>query len=534
MPPYARPIHPPNPPFRRAAAELPIFKPIPSASGQPLSRDLDPGVARRNKRAGILRQDRLQSIPKGRPLLRKALLLLSGNAAASAFLLARNLLVARLLSLADYGVAATFALTIAVVEMVSAFGLQQQIVQSKDGDDPRFQAVLQGFQLLRGAVSAMILLLVAAPIADFMGIPEVSWAYQLLALVPFVNGLQHLDIHRLSRQMRFGPMLMTGVLPAVASLALVWPLALWLDDWRVMLWTILAQVSIGALTSHLMAERPYRLAWDARVVGRSLRFGWPILANAVLLFFVFQGEKLIVGREMGMEVLGLFAMGVTLTLTPTLILAKSIQNLFLPRLSTVPEEEGFRALSALLMQILLMLALICVAGVILLGGPVIHLLLGAQYAPLLPLLIWLMIGQALRLLKAGPAIIAMARGRTANSLAGNVLRVALLPMAWWIAVTSGDLRLILWIAILAEAGGHALALGLLCWQVPQVARGMALPHLAAGGGLLVAGLQVLIFPPADPSAVAAWPLWLGSLAVLLLCLLGMHDLRRALMKMMIR
>jgi hypothetical protein len=82
-------------------------------------------------------------------MFRSALLILSGNAAASLLLLARNLIIARLIPVADYGVASTFAIAMAVVEMASALGLQQQIVQARNGEDPRFQSALQGFQVLR-------------------------------------------------------------------------------------------------------------------------------------------------------------------------------------------------------------------------------------------------------------------------------------------------------------------------------------------------------------------------------------------------
>ena len=107
-------------------------------------------------------------------MFRSALLILSGNAAASLLLLARNLIVARLIPVADYGVASTFAVAMAVVEMMSALGLQQQIVQAKEGEDPRFQAALQGFQLLRGVISGVALFAIAGPMADFLGIPEAA------------------------------------------------------------------------------------------------------------------------------------------------------------------------------------------------------------------------------------------------------------------------------------------------------------------------------------------------------------------------
>ena len=56
-------------------------------------------------------------------MLRSALLILSGNAAASILTLARNLIVARLISVENYGIAATFAIAMAVVEMASALGI---------------------------------------------------------------------------------------------------------------------------------------------------------------------------------------------------------------------------------------------------------------------------------------------------------------------------------------------------------------------------------------------------------------------------
>ena len=104
-------------------------------------------------------------------------------------------------------------------------------------------------------------------------------------------------------------------------------------------------VPIGTLTSHLVAERPYRLVFDRGIMARSLRFGWPLLLNGILMFLAFQGDKLIVGRVMGMEALAIFAMGVTLTLTPTLVLAKSVQNMFLPKLSQLTDAPAFREIA---------------------------------------------------------------------------------------------------------------------------------------------------------------------------------------------
>jgi len=241
-------------------------------------------------------------------MFRTVFLILFGNAAASLLLLARNLVVARLIPVEDYGIASTFAISLAVIEMISALGLQQQIVQARDGDDPDFQAALQGFQLLRGILSGAALFLLAGPLADFMNVPEAAWAYRVMALVPVLNATVHFDIHRLNRRMVFAPMLLSNGLPALITLLAVWPLSTWFGDYRVLLYAIGGQFVLMSLVSHLMAERPWRLRLDRAVMGRALQFGWPLLVNNILLFGVFNGDRVIVGRELGMAELAVFGM----------------------------------------------------------------------------------------------------------------------------------------------------------------------------------------------------------------------------------
>ncbi len=472
-------------------------------------------------------------------MVRTALLILSGNAAASLVLLMRNLFIARLIPVADYGIAATFMVIVSLMELASNLGLQQQIVQSKRGDDPKFQAALQLFQLLRGIAAGLVLLVLAGPIAEFMGLGEVTWAYRLIALIPVLNALQHFDIHRLNREMSFGPIIATQFFPAVLSLLLVWPLAEWLDDYRVMLFALLAQAVLMAATSHVVASRAWRLSWDRGIMVEALKFGWPLLVNNAMLFAVFQGDRVIVARELGPEVLGIFSMGVTLTLTPTLVLAKSIQNFCLPQLSRLrpsgdagAERAPYRDRPELARLSYVTVALPLVAGglfalaVALAGGPVVLLLLGEKYAPLTAYLTWLAVMQAVRVAKAGPTIVALSAGHSSHAMIANGFRLLALPAAFWVAATSGDLLLVIQIAALGELAGYVVAMALFA-RVTGLA---PLRRLAPAYGLLAAfyaGLVSFAAGPAPASAAVAW----GLLPALLLAAgLCMTDLRHHLMR----
>ena len=461
-------------------------------------------------------------------MFKSALLLLSGNAFGSLMLLARNLVVARLISVEDYGIAATFAISMAIVEMMTTLGLHQMIVQDSKGNDPELQAGLQGFHLLRAVLSGLMLFFLAGPIAQFMGIPEVTWAYQMLALIPVMNGLMHFDNYRLQRQMKYLSSILSSSIPAFLSVLMIWPLFSLFADYRVMLFSVLAQSAMTVIASHVLAERRYRLSLNTIVMRRAFSFGWPLLLNNILLFVVFQGDKLIVGRELGLAALAIFAMGFALTLTPTLVAAKSAQSFFLPQLSASKDDsKRFSRLSMATLQTSLANGLLVVFVVVLVGKPVVFFLLGQKYIDLLPYLTWLAILQSLRVFKAGSSVVALALGQTSNAMIANMCRMISLLVAWYVAAHGGDLFAIIWIAIAGEAVGYLVSLALVHFRLKQPIKPMIAPNLLGLATLGMAGLHVGLAE--GEGSLQGWAL--AALALLFIASLAtMRDLRHYILK----
>lgn len=396
-------------------------------------------------------------------MFRTLSIILTGNVGGAILSLLRNLLIARLLPVEDYGIAATFAIAVAIVEMLSTLGLQQQIVQSKNGGNPQFQAVLQGFHLARGVISGGVLFFAASWIAAFLEVPELTWAYQMMAIVPILSGFSHYDIFRLKRQMRHGPAIITELLPHTVALIAVWPLYQILPDYRLMLAIIIGHVILRILTAHLIAERPYRIAFDRTIVQEAIRFGWPLLINNLMLFFVFNGEKLIVGRELGMADLAILAMGFTLTLTPTLVIAKSAQTFFLPQLSAAHQEDHsqFQTLFYIVTQAVCAMTVLFLCAAVLILPILIIPVLDDKFAALVPLVGWLAILQAVRVLKTGASVAALATGFTTNPMIANSVRAVSLPVAWFVAIQTGAILPVIFVAIGAEAIGLLISIVLL-------------------------------------------------------------------------
>lgn len=429
-------------------------------------------------------------------MLRKAFMLVSGNAFGSALLLVRNLIIARLISPEDYGIASTFAVAMSIVEMLSYLGLNQMIVVDRDGDDPSVQKAMQGFQLLRGVTSSLILFAIANPYARFLEVEHVAWAYQVMAFIPLVNGLQHFDMHRLKRHLNFRPWIVTQALPPLVSLLAIWPLALLYGDYRIMLASLFVQAGAMVLLSHLMAERRYGLSLDVGLIRRATVFGWPLLLNGMLLFGVFNGERLIVGRELGMAQLAVFSMAITLTLTPTLVLAGATQSLFLPHLTGARDRpDSFRWYGTAAVEAGLAIGIVLILGIVLVGGPVVHLLLGPKYGAILAILVPMAVMQAVRVAKTGGSTVALAKERSGNAAAGNLLRVLSLPVSWYAVTHTGDVMTVIHIAMAAELAGYLISLHLAAKRTGLLLAPLVLPSLLSALAAAAALMDAHFYPP---------------------------------------
>ena len=419
----------------------------------------------------------------------------AGNLTGAIFSLARNIIIARLLAPDDFGVATTFAMTMTLIEMASDIGLNKLIVQAKEGEDPAFQASLQGIQAARGFLGAAVLFAFAWPYAWLLGAPDAVWAFQILALAPIIIGLRHLDMYREQRRMAFRSLaIATVAAPAISTLAIA-PLLFVDEGYGLMLWALLLHQLIILAVSHGLAERGYRLRWDNAVFWRALRFGAPLLGNSVLLYAIFYGDRFIVSNQLGLTALGWFAAAATLTLPPSIIAINFLQNYFLPLLSARRDDDrAFSETAALTVQSALFAGVGCAVGFALLGALAIEILFTEAYAPAAGIIVLLGVMQGFRIAKTGPFTCALALGETKTPMIANAARAMALPAAFFAIYHGGSVEDLLILAAIGETAAYAIGLYRLRGRV-------AFGHRRLVGDFLAAGAII--------AAIGAWRLYEG-------------------------
>lgn len=422
-------------------------------------------------------------------------------------------MIARLIGVEGYGVASTILILVSFVQLCGDLSLDRLIVQDRRGDEPSFVAAVYSLILLRGIILAAVLFLFAKECAAFLGYPDLAWACRLLALVPLMTALMHPDMIRFQRHMNFSPAIFSELLPVVATLVMVWPMAIWLEDYRVVLVVVLVETAMRAGLSHLLAERAFSIRWNRDVAIQAIRFGGPLVISGLLVFATLQGDRIVVANHFSAFELGLFSAALSLAMTPSLVAATVAMGYFLPLLARVQDDADlFYQRASFCMQAMLVAGALtmCLFGTV--GPPLFQLLFGDDYMSGASLVALIGMVFAMRLCRAGPTTVAMSKGATVNLLISNICRVSVLPVAVYFAAAGVPMANIILIGLLGELLALAASMGLLVvsLRLERLLREL-LPAL-----LITLALSALILKSTLDAGPVHWKIGVALLVALLI------------------
>jgi O-antigen/teichoic acid export membrane protein len=344
-----------------------------------------------------------------------------------------------------------------LVEMVTDLSLDRYLLRAPDGAARRVQSVAHGTAVLRGLFGTGFMLASLLPLMTVYGLHDWAWAFAAASLVPLLRGFTHLDYRLHNRMLHFGSTITVEVASALAGLAAA-ASVFFVPGPTAFAAALLVQAGTAMLFSHVLAERSYAIAFDRGIQRRIWQAGWPLAFNALLLYAVFQGEKLLVGGVLGLEVLGTYAIAAQLALLPVMIAGRLSIGIGLPVLARAGATT-LRGLAARkdVVQFFLAGGIMFWLGFVAIAPLVIKLLFGAEYAQSSADISWIAAAAALRLQKTGPATVLLAAGRSRDILAGNSARIGGLLIGTLGMILTRDLTLFLAFTAAGEALSYATA-----------------------------------------------------------------------------
>jgi O-antigen/teichoic acid export membrane protein len=432
-----------------------------------------------------------------RSIVRGSLSVGGGEILNQTFRFIRNVIVARIVSPADFGIAATLVLTVELLEKISNLASEVLLVQADDGDSPRFQATSQLIKTFRGLISGVVLFFLAYPVSQIFGSPEAEWAFRWLAIIPVTLGFVHDDFNRLQREMRFTPMICVAIIPSAVSLLAAYPVVSRYGDYAGLLWLLIIERITYTIVTHLVAVRWYSWAFDRDVARRIAVFGWPLLLNGVFMFGIYQGERLIIGSSGWLfdgpaytkEDLGVYSIPLSLCMSATSMLSFIIAKVFFPVMTRAKHSlREFTSYYAMYLQATTLASVIPTVVFILAGGNLIVLIYGVKYEAAKSIIGWLAAMLSVRMIRGAPTGAALAQGDSRTSLIANVVRTGGFVAVVVVASMHSPLSWIACTGFFAELAALAVCLTRLARVHSIPFRASMKPVLFSTGVFLVAGL----------------------------------------------
>jgi O-antigen/teichoic acid export membrane protein len=285
--------------------------------------------------------------------------------------------LARLLDPKDFGLVGMVTAFTGAMTFFRDFGLSAAAVQRSDITADQ-HSTLFWINVLFGAVLALVTLAAAPAIAAFYGEPRLIWVAAALGTAFLFNavGIQHSAL--LQRQMRFTAMAVIGVV----SLAVGTGIAIAGAAIGYGYWALVA----NSVTAPLVASVGFWLAtgWVPGMPRRNagirsmMHFGGTLTLNGVIAYIAFNADKVMIGRFLGVDAIGLYGRGYQLISIPSDNLNSAVGEVAFSALSRLQNDaarlrsyflKGFSFVLGLTLPITIACALFADDVVLVLLGP---------------------------------------------------------------------------------------------------------------------------------------------------------------------
>jgi O-antigen/teichoic acid export membrane protein len=321
--------------------------------------------------------------------------------------------VARILDPADYGIMAIASVFIATSGMLAEMGLGTAIVQFRDLESSELNTCFWITMTL--AIIAYAILALGAPvIAHWFAVPCLADVLPYLALALPLTACSTVSDGLLRKRLALNRVSQAEIIRGVVTLPVMLYCAI---DGRGV-WTLVIGFLVGEIVRSvaIFLFAPWRpgLRIGGARVREVLHFSLKTIGITILWALQEQADVLVIGKITGQTTVGFYSMAKTWAMLPTAKISSVVYMLSSPMMAELQTDVAamrrafFRAV-----RLTSAIALPASAGMALVAEPMVEVLLGERWQPVVGILRWLCLYAAARAIEVllPPVLVARRRQR---------------------------------------------------------------------------------------------------------------------------
>jgi lipopolysaccharide exporter len=325
--------------------------------------------------------------------------------------MARSIVLARLLTPADFGIMGMASLSLALLTVFTETGIWSALIQRSDLDQPTLNTAWV-ISAVRGTILGLVTLGAAPWVGGFFGEPLLVPMLRVMALSFVLSGFNSLGLVLLQKDLDFRTLAAFHLATSAVNVMAATVAAFLLHS----VWALV----IGSLAGALMAlflsylVHPFRpqLRFDRGRAREVLSFGKFLTASSIVNYVLTQGDDAYVGKVLGGEALGLYEVAYRLSNLPATSISHVLNQVTLPAYSAMQHDlEQLRATYLRILKLTALAVFPMAAGLFGLAPLITIVLYGERWLSMVPALqILCLFGLECAIGSAsGPVFIALAK-----------------------------------------------------------------------------------------------------------------------------
>jgi O-antigen/teichoic acid export membrane protein len=307
------------------------------------------------------------------------------------------IILARLLSPKAFGLLGIALLAIASLRQFSELGFNQALIQNEKENVDALLNTAWVIKIARGLIVAAIAVVAAPTLANLFGEPEAAPLIRYIGFTPLILGLQNPAVIYFQKNLNFHREFVYLVGGRLVDLVVAVVIALFYGDVWALAAGLIAMNIIKFLLSYIIHEYRPSVEFELKHGKEMFGFGKWIFASAILVFLYSQGDDVFVGWYFTAASLGFYQIAYRFSNAPATEVTHIISRVAFPAFSQVQNDiqrlrQGyFRAV-----QLSTMVAFPMSVGIAVVAPQFVHVALGDQWDPVVPLMQVLAIWGGLR------------------------------------------------------------------------------------------------------------------------------------------
>ena len=300
--------------------------------------------------------------------------------------LVKTVVIARLLTPADFGLIGLALFSINAVNVFSDAGFESALIQRRELDRRTLDTAWT-VSFLRGLTLFLLFMVSAEWVAAYFESPDLAPVLRLMSVSLLLGGCNNIGMVFFQRDLEFKKKAILEMASEFGGTVVTLALAIWCRN----VWALgIGSVAFSALkcwgSYRLHSYRP-RICTDWRAAAELVGFGKHIFMISLLAFIITNFDDALVGKMLGLEMLGFYTMAFNIASIPVSSLVGVLSHVLFPTYAMLQQEttlvdDTFRRTfeGGLLM-------LLPLAGLMIALAPGFTIVfLGEKWAPMIPAL----------------------------------------------------------------------------------------------------------------------------------------------------